>query len=306
MYPCLATTFICTDTTIMTTQNNQTAVVLVTYNRLKSLQRVVNNLQDQTQLPNQLVIVNNGSDDGTTDWLNNLQIPFPLKVINVPVNLGHGSALHTGVHWIIQQTQHISNIILLEDDTIAHNHCIEFLTTCLQQNSFDVIGTEGSKIKLGGYTPVRVESQQVQPTETVLLDGVIFKKSVFEKIGLPRSDFFMMMDDVEFAYRMKKNGVKVGVIDGGITEVLHYGGAAQNDKVVWRAYYQSRNRVLFTRVHLNIFTITDCIVWQIKYVKSCFFKKNTQLWLRFRWLGLWHGLLGKNGKTLDPKTLTWL
>ncbi|TAE18691.1 MAG: hypothetical protein EAY72_00495, partial [Bacteroidetes bacterium] len=158
----------------------------------------------------------------------------------------------------------------------------------------------------GGYNPIQVVTNEVKKTDTVLLDGVIFKKSVFEKAGLPRNDFFMMMGDVEFGYRMKKNSIKVGVIHGQITEVLHYGGAAQSDRVVWRAYYQSRNRLLYTKAHFNIFTLADCIVWQMKYIKSCFTKDNTRLWLKYRFMGLWHGLIGKRGKTLDPKTLTWL
>ncbi len=43
--------------------------VIVTYNRLQLLKRCVNAVIDQTMSPNEIIVINNGSTDGTVAWL---------------------------------------------------------------------------------------------------------------------------------------------------------------------------------------------------------------------------------------------
>lgn len=43
--------------------------VVVTFNRLQLLQRVILSLQKQSVTINKIIVVNNGSTDGTKEWL---------------------------------------------------------------------------------------------------------------------------------------------------------------------------------------------------------------------------------------------
>ena len=43
--------------------------VVVTYNRLELLQRVVESLKKQSRKLTEILVVNNGSTDGTKEWL---------------------------------------------------------------------------------------------------------------------------------------------------------------------------------------------------------------------------------------------
>src|ERR1700687_3616443 len=45
------------------------AVVILTFNRLKLLQRCIKHVREQTRRVDGVIVVNNGSTDGTKEWL---------------------------------------------------------------------------------------------------------------------------------------------------------------------------------------------------------------------------------------------
>jgi glycosyltransferase involved in cell wall biosynthesis len=47
--------------------NNQVAAVVVTYNRLELLKKIINGLLDQVHKINKIIVVNNNSTDGTKE-----------------------------------------------------------------------------------------------------------------------------------------------------------------------------------------------------------------------------------------------
>ena len=53
----------------MSTDVRKVAAVVVTYNRLEKLKKVLASLESQTRLPQMLVIVNNAATDGTAEYL---------------------------------------------------------------------------------------------------------------------------------------------------------------------------------------------------------------------------------------------
>ena len=53
----------------MSTDVRKVAAVVVTYNRLEKLKKVLASLESQTRLPQMLVIVNNAATDGTAEHL---------------------------------------------------------------------------------------------------------------------------------------------------------------------------------------------------------------------------------------------
>ncbi|MBI1933772.1 MAG: glycosyltransferase [Ignavibacteriales bacterium] len=49
--------------------NEKICAVVVTYNRLKLLQECIEALKNQTIKLDEIIVVNNNSKDGTTEWL---------------------------------------------------------------------------------------------------------------------------------------------------------------------------------------------------------------------------------------------
>jgi GT2 family glycosyltransferase len=75
------------------------AVVLVTYNRLYLLKECLTSLRKQTYKPDKIIIINNDSTDGTTDWLDE---QTDLEVIH-QANLGGAGGFYTGIKLAYEQ-----------------------------------------------------------------------------------------------------------------------------------------------------------------------------------------------------------
>ena len=71
-------------------------VVVPAYNEAKVIRGVVENLLDSFE---KVVVVNDGSSDGTAQVLEDMEI----AVINHAVNLGQGAALQTGISYVLSE-----------------------------------------------------------------------------------------------------------------------------------------------------------------------------------------------------------
>jgi len=49
-------------------------IILVSYNRLNFLKKIVNEIYERTNYPHRLIVVDNNSDDGSKDWLQNAKL----------------------------------------------------------------------------------------------------------------------------------------------------------------------------------------------------------------------------------------
>lgn len=71
------------------------SVIIPTYNRKHTLARAIDSVLIQTYKPYEIIVIDDGSDDGTSDWINN---KFPsIRLIQQP-NLGVSSARNKGVY----------------------------------------------------------------------------------------------------------------------------------------------------------------------------------------------------------------
>ncbi|NPA53713.1 MAG: glycosyltransferase [Aquificae bacterium] len=86
--------------------------------------------------------------------------------------------------------------------------------------------------------------------------GLFFHKSLLDKIGFPREEFFVYVDDYEWTYRIKKNGGKiVALLDLKIEDIdkswhIKRKGKSFFSKILntddyKRVYYTIRNRIVF-------------------------------------------------------------
>jgi glycosyltransferase involved in cell wall biosynthesis len=87
------------------------SVVIPTYNRRESLAVTLDGLSKQAYTPFEVIVVDDGSTDGTADWLASFATPFPLHAIS-QTNGGPSKARNRGVE---EATGEL--IIFLDDDT---------------------------------------------------------------------------------------------------------------------------------------------------------------------------------------------
>ena len=231
--------------------------VVVTYNRLSLLKRTVNCLLEQTCPLDQIYIVNNGSTDGTKEWLDSQE---QVTVIH-QANVGGSGGFYTGIQQAFQDGA--DWIWCMDDDVFPHPTCLELL---LKESNRPHTGILAPRRLLDGkiYTNDFQEYDLTHPFASMYqqrlakqivdspveikgtaFEGPFIHRDVVDAIGLPNKDFFIFCDDTDYCLRAVKAGFKIYYIpDALMDKQLFFSNdswAVRNQKKKWKRFYQIRN-----------------------------------------------------------------
>ena len=203
------------------------AAVIVTWNRLRLLRRLVRSLEDATVRPAVVVVVDNASEDGTAQWLRAWDSALPLRVVSLPENTGGAGGFHAGIRAALAED--VDLLWLMDDDGLPTPDCLERL---LERRGWDLWGplvvAEGDPRQLcfpirlpGRRHVVRTVAEAAAAAErgaiadvVIPFNGVLMTPSLAERIGLPRREFFIWGDDVEYLWRARRSGARVATLVG--------------------------------------------------------------------------------------------
>ena len=85
-------------------------------------------------------------------------------------------------------------------------------------------------------------------------------------------------------------------------ERLHRGGGDRfSFSTRWRGYYHARNHMMILKEYFTFKLLISYFIRQSKYLITS--RKAPDRWdrIRLRILGIYHGMIGKMGKTIDPE-----
>ena len=102
--------------------------VVVTYNRLNLLQRVVGALKGQSKKLDKIYIINNGSTDGTKEWLDG---QTGLNVIHQE-NVGGSGGFYRGIKEASKEE--CDWIWCMDDDVFPREDCLEILLNVAERH----------------------------------------------------------------------------------------------------------------------------------------------------------------------------
>ena len=162
------------------------SVVIPTLNRINTLQRALDSVINQTYKPAEIIVVDNGSSDGTLKFLRE---QYPKITILTENKIGVSSARNKGIKESINQW-----IALLDSDDAWHPRKLEIQTSMLDSalKEYNLIHTDEvwfrnnkhinqmkKHKKQGGYIFERCLSLCcISPS------SVLFKKNILDKVGL--------------------------------------------------------------------------------------------------------------------------
>lgn len=110
--------------------------VIPTYNRAYKVRRAINSVLEQIEdtASTEIVVVDDGSTDGTADQLKSLVSEKRIRLITHTVNRGVAAAKNTGI-------LHSRNkyIVLLDSDDLLVDGGLVYLTGLLQENEYDLV-----------------------------------------------------------------------------------------------------------------------------------------------------------------------
>lgn len=201
--------------------------VVVTFNRLAMLQRLVARLGEVPGLA-EVLVVDNASGDGTGAWLGVTPTTgeVPLLGRTLARNRGGAGGFHDGLAWAIDRGADL--VWLMDDDGIPDVDCLARLTP--YAGSLDFWGPavlaeqDGGRlcfpIRLPGGSRVVHEMAAVEQAATdglirdvvIPFNGVLVTRELVDRIGLPREEFFIWGDDVEYLWRAREAGARVATV----------------------------------------------------------------------------------------------
>ena len=202
--------------------NPRIVAVVVTFNRLPLLQRLVARLAETEGLA-EVLVVDNASTDGTGEWL--AAQPAPVRTLTLPDNRGGAGGFHAGLQQAVDSGADL--VWLMDDDGIPEPDCLKIL---LDQEDLDFWGPavlaeqDHSRlcfpIRLPGRATVvhRMAEVELAARDGLIADvvipfnGVLVTRELVERIGTPREEFFIWGDDVEYLWRARRAGARTGTV----------------------------------------------------------------------------------------------
>ena len=203
-------------------QERRIVAVVVTFNRLALLQRLVDRLREVPELA-EVIVVDNASTDGTGDWLDD---QHDLVRRRLTRNRGGAGGFHEGLRLAMEHGAELA--WLMDDDGLPDADCLGLLL----EHDFDfwgpVVVDEADPdrlvfpIRLPGGTRVvhRMRDVAAAARDGVIRDvvipfnGVLVTRELVERIGLPREDYFIWGDDHEYRLRAERAGGRVATVVG--------------------------------------------------------------------------------------------
>jgi rhamnopyranosyl-N-acetylglucosaminyl-diphospho-decaprenol beta-1,3/1,4-galactofuranosyltransferase len=243
------------------------AAAILTHNRLELLKKSVCSLRNQTRKPDDIIVVDNGSTDGTAEWLASQNDLFVVTQPNSGSAGGFFSAMKSGY-----ERKH-DWVFCLDDDVIPLEDALEKLTS----NRYFLSSNTGFLCcrvvnpELRTYMTPRPIDPFPKWYDTIgeslcvrvgnaNFAGFMVGREAMRRFGLPIREFFIWEEDREYSERIARKMPCYCVLD---SVVVHYQGKMGGNFRL-KKLYQARNK--FTRV-----IIADISLYKKVYFKSLFY-----------------------------------
>lgn len=240
----------------MAKETNVTAVV-VTYNRLELLKKSIECLKASTPRPH-IVVVNNGSTDGTDAWL---AAQDGITVITQE-NVGGSGGFHTGMSYAYENGA--DYIWCMDDDVFPRADCLAQLMNCQATEGtgitvprrvmdgqvftndfcrFDFTHTLASMH--GDKLSKRAVDDRPVSIAGATLEGPLIRREVVDSIGLPNKEFFIFCDDTDYCLRTLHAGYGILYVPTAVMDKHRFfnddSWTERNRKKKWKRLYMVRN-----------------------------------------------------------------
>lgn len=213
--------------------DKKTSIIIPTYQGLELLVPCVQAIRDFTEGPYEIIVVDNGSTDGTTEYCREQGLTF----VSLPTNTGFPAACNHGLRIASGDA-----LLLLNNDVVVTHRWLPNMLNCLYSSeAVGVVGpytnyASGRQQQEAGYGVLEEfhpwAAQHNRPdaarwVEVQRLVGLclLFKRELMERIGILDERFSPgHFEDDDFGYRARLAGYKLMI--AGDTHVHHHGSVS--------------------------------------------------------------------------------
>lgn len=232
------------------------SVIIPNWNGKVFLSECLDSLRAQTFRDFEVILVDNGSTDGSVEFARERYGDF-IRIICNPKNLGYTGGNNVGIRSARGQY-----IVLLNNDTVVESTWLEALAKAIGPDPR--VGMWGSKV-LSYFRRTQIEAVgeliywdglnrargqyerdrgQYDRAEEIIFPpgcGGMYRKTVFDEIGLFDEDFFAYGDDAEIGLRARLAGYSCQYVPTAV--LYHKSSGSTGQYSPFKAFYVERNRL---------------------------------------------------------------
>lgn len=246
----------------------QTTIVIPNYNGIHYLKECLESLTaDISDFETAVIIVDNGSKDGSTQWIRD-NYPW-VQLISLSENTGFCNAVNVGI-----KTAVTPYVILLNNDTKVKRGFTKSLTEAIEESrqifsvsakmldmkNEAVIDNAGDLYTALGWAFARGKGKKAEewnksaPIFSACGGASIYRKEVFEKIGYFDENHFAYLEDVDIGWRARIFGYTNKYEPKA--QVLHAGSAVSGSRYNhFKVSLSSANSVYMIGKNMPLFQI---------------------------------------------------
>jgi GT2 family glycosyltransferase len=309
------------------------AAAITTFNRLESVQRCIAAIRAQDRPPDEIIVVDDVSTDGTGEWLD---AQPDVVAIHQPENGGCANSFQTVLQAVYDRGHDFA--WTMDDDVYPDPDALRVILETyedLTRKGVKVGGLAAYQVQWnpeGGPTwlPFRLPStvsrafryRYLSPEiaaergkgEPIEIDlyafiGTLFPRQAMAEVGFPSRDFYYYGEDADYALRLAEAGYKSFLVPRSI--VQHTGGGFNAPRTLppkanWRYYYMYRNQLTLVRMYRRRIGGLRALACSLRILMGV----GHRLWMesrrgnfgacRMALLGVADALVGRMGKRVAP------
>jgi len=210
-----------------------TSIMLVTYNRLELTKRMLKNFFETTDCAYRLIVIDNGSTDGTIEYLQKLTTndlcqtyDFQLNKENMGIGIGRNQAL------LIADKYQDKWLCTLDNDIELPAKWLSKCIKVMEKNPDFSIGVNMEHVP---YPIINMNEENFQLKEAGNLGSacMVFDRKLHDLIGFFTTEYECYgHEDADWGFRSRASGYKIGYIE----EMGNHFGQGELDSGEYREF----------------------------------------------------------------------
>ena len=255
------------------------SIITVNYNGYNDTEQLIESLQSYLSIPYEMIVVDNGSLENEAVKLKN---QFPnVEVVRSERNLGFAGGNNLGIRYASADL-----LLFINNDTYVIDDSLTLLIERMQSEPTlggispkILFANEDNLIQFAGYTPLskitlrnrligfceQDEGQYNNPVFTPFLHGaaMLIRKEAIDKIGGMPEMYFLYYEELDWSLQLRGGGYQLEYNPAAV--VYHKESCSVGQDSPLKAYYMTRNRLLFAKRNLSSLNRILSIAYQISF-----------------------------------------